>query len=411
MKRFAILVASLAIMAVLNGCSSNASSADPAPDFKAVAGDGAVTLTWTMEPDVEYWLFYAVGDSVTTANWLSTGGHAITNTKSPYTIAGLVNGIKYSFTMNGRKNGGPGGPGAPTQVVTPRFAGASWTVGTPLGSGKLNGASAVASSNIIVGSGGAIYASIAGAAAAAQTNPAAPADLNAVAYNGLGFVAVGAAGTAVFSADATTWVTRTSGTVADLYGVASVGSGSAVAVGAGGTIINSADGATWAAASSATAQNLYAVTYGNGMYVAVGAGGTVVTSTDGATWKAVAVNTTRDLRGVTFGILIITTGTGTAATTTSTNIFVATGAAGTVLTSNDGATWTVRPPMSTNNINAVAFGGQFVAVGNAGSIYTSADGSSWQAQTSGTVNDLTAITRTSNGYIALGTAGTNLTAN
>jgi len=141
------------------------------------------------------------------------------------------------------------------------------------------------------------------------------------------------------------------------------------------------------------------------LYVAVGADGTVITSTDGTTWKSVAVNTTRDLRGVTFGVLTTITGL----TTTATNVFVATGAAGTVLTSNDGLTWTLQSPISTNTVNAVAFGGRFVAVGNAGRIYTSADGASWQAQASGTANDLTAIARTSDGYVAVGAAGTTLT--
>ena len=90
-------------------------------------------------------------------------------------------------------------------------------------------------------------------------------------------------------------------------------------------------------------------------------------------------------------------------------MFVAIGAAGTVLTSSDGLTWTPRSAISANTMNAVAFGGQFVAVGNAGSIYTSLDGITWQAQASGTVNDLTALVRTSSGYLAVGAAGTNLT--
>lgn len=409
MTRFVLLVASLAIAVALGGCGNKGSEADAPPDFTAIPGDGVVTLAWTAAPDVEYWLFYAAGSSVTTSNWASVGGRAVINVTSPYTITGLTNNSIYSFTMNGRKNGGPGGPGAPTKVATPRFAGTTWTVGTALGTGRLNSISVLATTSVIVGAGGTIFSGANGSVAVAQTNPSAPADLNAVAYGGLGFAAVGAAGTVVFSTDGTTWTSKTSGTVADLYGVATPGTGSFVAVGAAGTIISSIDGTTWTTATSGTTQPLYAATFGNARYVAVGAGGAIVTSTDGTTWQTVASNTSSDLRAVALGTFLTTTGTGTTATSTTTSIFVALGAAGTLVTSSDGVTWTVRSPISANRTNAVTFGGQFVAVGNAGTIYTSVDGIVWVARVSGTTNDLTAIIRTSSGYTAVGAAGTNLT--
>lgn len=409
MNRFVLLMASIAITAVLNGCSGKGSASDAPPDLTAIPGDGVVTLAWTAAPDVEYWLFYASGSAVTTSNWSSIGGKAVINATSPYTITGLTNNSVYSFTMNGRKSGGPGGPGAPTQVVSPRFAGTKWTVAPPLGTGKLNGVSAIATTNVIVGSGGAIFAGANGTTAVAQTNPATPADLNALTYGGLGFAAVGAAGTIVFSSDTTTWAARTSGSVADLYAVTSPGTGGFAAFGAAGTTLYSADGITWTAATSATTQNLYAAAYGVGRYVAVGAGGTIVTSTDRTTWQAVASNTTSDLRAVALGVFLTTTGTGVTAVTTTTNLFVAMGAAGTLVTSSDGLTWTLRAPISPGTINAVAFGGQFVAVGNAGSIFTSLDGLTWTPQASGTTNNLNALVRTSSGYTAVGAAGTVLT--
>ena len=408
MKRIALLMAFIAVTVMLNGCGGKSSSADAAPDFTAVAGDGFVTLTWTAQPGVDYWLFYAKGTTVTTSNWLSLGGTAIINASSPYTINGLNNGTVYSFTMNARKNGGPGGAGAPTKVATPRFAGITWTAGTPLGTGKLNGVSAASTTNVAVGTGGAIFASISGAAPAARVNPSAPADLNATAFGGAGFLAVGNAGTTISSTDGATWVTRSSSTVADLYAIASPGTGAFVTVGAGGSTNYSADGTTWIATTSATTKNLYGAVYGSGRYVAVGAQGTVITSTDGTTWQAVAVNTTNDLRSVALGVINTTTGTGTAAVVMTSNLFVAVGAAGTLLTSSDGLTWTLRAPISANNMAGIAFGGQYVAVGNAGSIYTSADGITWQVRTSGTANDLAAIARTSSGYAAVGAAGTNL---
>jgi hypothetical protein len=392
-------------MAMLNGCSSNSSSADAPPDLKVVAGDSSATLTWTADPDVEYWIFYAKGTTVTTANWLSLGGSAITKVTSPYVVGGLLNGTTYSFTINGRKNGGPGGVGAPSQVATPRLAGTIWTVLPPVGTGRLNGVSVATTTVVSVGAGGTIFSSVNGATATAQTNPAAPAELNAVLNGGLGFAAVGAAGTVVFTSDALTWATKTSGTVADLFAVASPGTGSFAAVGAAGAIITSGDGTTWTVATSPTTKNLYSAVYGNAKYVAVGAEGTLITSTDGVTWQSVATNTSRDLRAVAFGSYVTTVGT----TTTTTTTFVALGAAGTLLTSSDGVTWTLQPAMSTNNIASVVYGGQFVAVGNSGSIFTSADGITWQTQTSGTTNDLTAVARTATGYVAVGAAGTYLT--
>ena len=408
MKRFVLLLASIAISALLGACGNSSTSADAAPDFKATAGDASVTLTWTATPNVDYWLFYAAGTTVTSTNWASIGGKAIVSAVSPYTISGLTNNTAYSFTMNARKNGGPGGPGAPTQVVTPRLAGSNWTVNAPLGTGRLNGVSANTAAAVIVGSGGTIFAGAPGAIPTAQTNPGAPADLNAVINGGVGFVTVGNAGTVVFSADGATWATKTSGTVADLYAVTTTGTGAFLAVGAAGTIIASVDGSTWTTPTSGTTKNLYGATFGLGRYVAVGATGTIVTSTDAATWTSVASNTTNDLRAVTLGSFVTTTGTGTTAVTTTTNLFVALGAAGTLVTSADGLTWTARTPISTSTINASTFSGQFVAVGTAGKIYTSLDGITWQAQNSGTTSDLNALARTVTGYTAVGAAGTNI---
>ena len=409
MKRFVLLLAALVSSALLGGCGSSSTSADAAPDFTAIPGDSVVTLAWTAQPGVDYWLFYGAGSSVTSTNWASVGGKAVINATSPYTITGLTNGSTYSFTMNARKNGGPGGPGAPTQVVSPRFAGSKWTVGTPLGTGRLNGIAAFSATNVVVGSGGTIFAGTTAATTVAQTNPAAPADLNAVVYGGLGFVAVGAAGTIISSTDSTTWVTRSSGTIASLNAIASVGTGAFVAVGAAGTALVSTDATTWKSAASATTQDLYAAAYGAGLYVAVGAGGAIMTSPDGTTWTARASNTTNDLRAVGLGVFTTTTGSGLTAVVTSTNLFVATGVAGTLVTSTDGLTWTARAPISPTTMNAVSFGGQFVAVGNAGKIFTSLDGISWTAQVSGTTNDLTALVRTTTGYTAVGAAGTVLT--
>jgi Fibronectin type III domain len=391
-----------ALLASCNGVGSSGTSADAPPDLKATAGDSQVTLTWTPQPDVEYWLFYAPVAGVTTSNWASLGGRAVVNVSSPYVLSGLVNGSTYSFTMNGRKKGGPGGPGAPTQVAVPRLAGSVWSAGPALGTTTLNGVAAGAitagNSTVAVGNGGAIYSAIAGAAAVVRTNPAGAADLNAVAFGSSGYVTVGAAGTILLSTDAITFTAQTSNTTNTLYGVVSNGVAGFVAVGAGGTVLNSADGKTWTVATSGTTNDLYAITLGSGRYIAAGKNGTLITSTDTTTWTTVTLTATDDLRGAAVGTNA----------TTSTVLFVAVGAAGTLFSSTDGTTWTKQTPISANDFAAVIYGGQFVAVGNAGSIYTSSDGTTWKSQTSGTTSDLKGSTRSSAGYTAVGATGTNL---
>lgn len=123
----------------------------------------------------------------------------------------------------------------------------------------------------------------------------------------------------------------------DLTGVA-YGNGSFVAVGAGGTILVSANGTDWAQKASGTELGLKGVAYGNGLFVAYGDGnpayGLVLTSPDGDTWTRRSAGRTVAISDVTF----------------CGNRFVANMRGwepggptwiGT-LTSQDGMTWTVR---------------------------------------------------------------------
>ncbi|MGE0355694.1 MAG: hypothetical protein AB7P08_02145 [Burkholderiales bacterium] len=408
MKKLVSLLATLALTLLAAGCGSQGSSADFPADFKVTPGDNSVIVTWTAEPDVEYWIFYGPGTGITTTNWATSGGSVIPKATSPRVVTGLVNGNTYSFTINGRKNGGPGGSGAPTQVAVPQLAGANWAVGTPLGTGRLNGVATgslvTGTVDVAVGAGGAIFTSLNGAATTMPTNPAAPADLHAVWFATLGFVAAGANGTILTSGDATTWTARTSGTTATLHGGTSVGIGGFVAVGTGGTILGSSDGQTWTLLASGTTSDLYAAAFGNNRYVAVGAGGTIVTESDAAGWVPVASGTPNDLRGVAYAAITTATDAGSVVT----SHYVAVGANGTVVTSNDGQAWTVQAPITTQDLLAVTYGGQFVAVGRSGGIFTSPDGVAWTARTSGTTNDLAAVARTLSGYTAVGEAGTNV---
>lgn len=405
MKKLALALASLAF-ALLAGCSKPGSSADPPPDMRVVAGDGSVTITWTADPDVEYWIFYRPGSTIDLNNWATTGGIAITGATSPRIITGLANGREYAFTMNGRKEKGPGGTAAPTQVVVPQLAGENWRPNAPIGTARLNG---IAGGTVltgfavgIVGEGGAIYTGVQNNTPAARTNPAAPIDLLGVCYGSYGFLATGRDGVLVTSLDSLEWVRQTSGTTAVINACAASVTGVYVGVGAAGTVVQSTNGnTTWTTPNLSVTADLYGVINGNLRFVAVGAGGTLMASGDGGSWEVITSGTTNDLRSVTYGLVAAADGT-------TSNLYIAVGKAGTVLTSPDTLTWTVQPPFTSANLTGVTYGGRFVAVGEGGVIFTSLNGVTWEARASGTTSDLTSVVRQLSGYTAVGAAGTNV---
>jgi hypothetical protein len=143
----------------------------------------------------------------------------------------------------------------------------------------------------------------------------------------------------------------------------------------------------------ATTNALYGLAYGNSLYVAVGAAGTVLTSSDASSWSSITPATGSDLRSVAWG----------------NGIFVAVGAGGALVTSAGGTAWTAQPALGGATLRSVAYGRQFVAVGDAGAIFTSTNGLAWQAQASGVTQNLLAVTPAGLGYSAVGAAGTNLT--
>jgi hypothetical protein len=399
-----LTTALLATVLLAVGCGGGG-SAEPPKEGLAVtsATQSTAVVTWNMTAGVEYWLFYgptSLAPTGTTSadKWIGIlGGNTIIKATSPATIPGLVNGTQYSFTINARTGGGPGGPVATPVTVTPQAAGSKWVAATPnpMGTADLRGMT-VGTAVVAVGAKGAMYAS-ADTINWGPINPVTTNNLNAVAWS-TNYFAVGDSGTILQSTDAITWTPRSSGLTKNLYGVATNGS-LTVAVGAGGTIITSADGITWTAATTNPATNdLLSVAYLGAAWYAVGAGGTLMYSSDGLTWVARNTNTTSDLRGVTYGV---SSGSATGA------IFVAGGANGTLVTSTDGLTWVVQTlPVTT--IYAVDLGLQFVAVGSGGKIFKSADGLSWTAMDSPTTNDLLAVRYGLSSFMAVGANGTNL---
>ena len=108
-------------------------------------------------------------------------------------------------------------------------------------------------------------------------------------------------------------------------------------------------GATWTLRVPGI-NDFSSVTYGNGLFVVVGGSpdsSTILTSQDGVSWTARDSGTSDWLIGVTYG----------------NNTFVVVGEYGTILTSPDGVNWTLRASGG-NPLFGVAYGnGTFVAVG------------------------------------------------
>lgn len=454
MKRFFKFSPILAVAAFLAACNPGGSSAPPPTNVNALAGDSSVTVTWDAAPGVEYWLFIAPGNSLTSQGCFSTTGCQIIKAatspvvvSSPinggtagYTSNGnliaLTNGTTYSFTLNGRTGGGPGGADSPSVSATPRLAGSNWTSGAAITANDMHGVTsgtvtlAGVSSNVLVavGAGGSIFSSADGKN---WTTPASgvpvTSTLNAATSAGTTYIAAGAGGVILKSTDTASWTPQTSGTAENLNALASNGGGGYVAVGDNGTILHSSDsGTTWTppVAGSGTTSHLYAVTYAatayGGMYVAVGAAGALLTSIDqGGTWVPAAWSATPAssiLKSVAYGGLSTTYSgpPGTTPVINGVNTFVVVGAAGTLVTGVYDVsaltwTWTLQAPMAANpNLNSVTYGHQFIAVGENGVIYTSLDGASWQLTTSSATIRLNAITHRKFDYSIVGEAGLNL---
>lgn len=143
------------------------------------------------------------------------------------------------------------------------------------------------------------------------------------------FVAVGNAGTVVYSTDARNWKVASAG-AAGLNDV-TYGASGFVAVGASGAIQQSPNAAegTWVQRTSGTALEIQSITYGNGRYVAVGGTGgvadVILVSPTGETWQVLSLGLGQKLWGVEYFPVL--------------GQFVATGDSSNVRVSADGLTW------------------------------------------------------------------------
>lgn len=188
-------------------------------------------------------------------------------------------------------------------------------------------------------------------------------------------VAVGAEGVILRSEDGVAWTQTRAGASGqpDLTAVTRSGT-TLVVAGKSGTILSSTDAKTWSARSSGTTADLHGLASGGGIYVAVGDNGTLLTASSSSTWTTETSGTTAALRSVAYGNYAYTDGV----SDTTIDTYVVVGDSGTVLTStNGGSTWQTVTPFTASNLVAVGYSTRFVALDAAGNSWTSENGLSW----------------------------------
>ena len=161
-------------------------------------------------------------------------------------------------------------------------------------------------------------------------------------------------------------------------------------------IRTSHDGVEWSLVDSSL-PGLAAVTYGKGMFVAAGTA-FVATSTDGIAWVPSPFDAPRQLFAIAYGD----------------DRFVITGGRGSVFTSSDAVEWTSRD----SGVSGVTFlrgvahgGGLFVAVGDeydatakrsVSTIITSPDGADWTVRHSGDSQSLSDVAYGAGTFVVIG---------
>ena len=111
--------------------------------------------------------------------------------------------------------------------------------------------------------------------------------------------------------------------------------------------------------------------------IASGASGTIISSEDGSTWNSGDSGTSNHLINVDY-----LNGT-----------FFIVGYSGTILSSTDGYSWTPRISGTSNVLRMTSFADDiFVSVGNSGEVVTSSDGISWAKSSSGSSSTFEGIT-------------------
>ena len=160
------------------------------------------------------------------------------------------------------------------------------------------------------------------------------------------------------------------------------GTGRAVALGVEGTSLLTTDSSLTAAGTAPP--GLFDLAWGPERFAAVGVAGSAAWSWDGLSWNAVVTGETEDL------VAVAGTDGG----------FLAVTEPGTVLASDDGASWEVVGDIGASIADLALAPGGLVAVGEGA--WTSADGTSWTSLPEADGVELAAVVATDTGSVAVG---------
>jgi VCBS repeat-containing protein len=146
-----------------------------------------------------------------------------------------------------------------------------------------------------------------------------------------------------------------------------------------GEVLYSLDGIAWTRSATVNAINFYGIVSALNQVVIVGDSGTIETSSTGFNWQVQSSGVSTKLNDVISNNADQVVVLGIASPT---ELFVAVGDVGTILTSPDGTTWTSRASNTSENLNAITFGNnQYMVVGDNSTVLTSPDGITWTQQT------------------------------
>lgn len=427
----AALFAAIAL-AALSSCGNKGDPADPpVGGLTAAAGDGYVTITWTDDTTLDYWLFVSTDPTMTVDNFSTrTDIRILRSVRSPYTLCGYPDGRTLYLAMNARTRQGPGGPGTNTINTTIRAAGDTWAAGsapaldyTAVGFGPATSCLVTGPPTgvfVAVGTAAAIASSTDGRTFTARTPPTGfTTDLTAVATytttlnvagnTGLKIVAVGTGGASIVSADGITW---TAGAVFDAaqptLNAVAVNAGTFIAVGDGGVVRTTTDGIAWTDRTSGTTASLRGIACSGIQCITVGDNGTVLRTVDsGVTWSPMTFNGTTNLKRVAYGNFDNNLGS----TGTAINTWVVVGDGGAAFYSIDGGvSYTAGTGTGTANFVAVSYLTRFVAIDATGSAYVSVDGATWTGPVATGLSVPRSLIVNGVGFVGVGAGGQTVSA-
>jgi len=220
-------------------------------------------------------------------------------------------------------------------------------------------------------------------------------------WDGSQLVGTGQSGLIATSHDGITWTTHSTPTDTQLNAIATNGV-TYLAGGYGGTVLSSTTLSSWSLQlpeASLTQDLLNDILWDGSRFIAVGGNfrpDVILTSDNGITWAA------SDNGAGNGGLKSIAYNGST---------YVAVGVSGRILSSQDGANWTSRTSgVSSGNLNKVIWADtQFVAVGGYNDIITSPDGVTWTSRLSGAYPDPSMQSVAWNGSILVAVGSTGST--